>query len=71
MMRRGEEKENKEASKVEDYYGIPANLYTDASAICSAIHVELEDYLILWKPFRRAIIINVLGRNINFRILEF
>lgn len=37
---------------------------------CPIVELSWEEYRELWKPWRRALILKVLGRNIHFRILE-
>lgn len=37
---------------------------------CACVNLPLEKYKELWYPERRALIIKVLGRSVNFKLLE-
>lgn len=37
---------------------------------CPIVDLSWEEYHTLWKPWRRAMILKVLGRTINFKIVE-
>lgn len=57
------EEEELEEFKVEDFYWIIPSSELGSGEICQAVHVELDKYPVLWKPWKRALILKVLGHN--------
>ncbi|KAI5676132.1 hypothetical protein M9H77_07082 [Catharanthus roseus] len=56
--------------RVDDYY-VLLDMASDAlDDVVPSVQVELDEYPALWCPWRCALWIKILGRNINFRVLE-
>lgn len=62
------EEEELEELEVEDYYGVAPPSEEELPAAYPAVHVELDEYPALWKPWLRDLIVKVLGRNISYEV---
>lgn len=55
--------------RVEDYFVLPNIDYGELDDDIPSMQVELPEYPVLWRPWRRTLLVKILGRNINFSSL--